>query len=285
MTSAAAKMVKNVPVPPARPRTGSPSRDDEILNSLAGPASSKTTTAEAKAHRRRWTSSGPRTATPANCSSSRPGPRPCSRARTRMSWRTYQTRSNAAGCSSPAAASARRSRPGRCASSRARSTSTSFKQGEVLVTDKTDPDWEPIMKKAAAIVTNRGGRTCHAAIVSRELGVPAIVGTEHGTEVLKDGQIVTVSCAEGDTGFVYEGRLPFEVRAHEPERPAAPRTKVMMNVANPEEAFSLSLHPQRRRRPRARGIHHHHLHQDPSARAARLRQARRRRSESDRSTS
>ena len=81
------------------------------------------------------------------------------------------------------------------------------------------PDWEPIMKKAAAIVTNRGGRTCHAAIVSRELGVPAIVGTEHGTEVLQDGQMVTVSCAEGDTGFVYEGRLPFRRAAHEPERP------------------------------------------------------------------
>ena len=75
--------------------------------------------------------------------------------------------------------------------------------------EKTDPDWEPMMKKAAAIVTDRGGRTCHAAIVSRELGVPAIVGTEHGTDSLKDGQIVTVSCAEGDTGFVYEGRLPF----------------------------------------------------------------------------
>jgi pyruvate,water dikinase len=80
-----------------------------------------------------------------------------------------------------------------------------FIQGEILVTDKTDPDWEPIMKKAAAIITNRGGRTCHAAIVSRELGVPAIVGTEHGTDRLKEGQVVTVSCAEGDTGFVYEG--------------------------------------------------------------------------------
>ena len=86
-----------------------------------------------------------------------------------------------------------------------------FQEGEVLVTDKTDPDWEPIMKKAAAIVTNRGGRTCHAAIVSRELGVAAIVGTEHGTELLRNGQAVTVSCAEGDIGFVYEGKLPFEV--------------------------------------------------------------------------
>jgi hypothetical protein len=79
------------------------------------------------------------------------------------------------------------------------------------VTDKTDPDWEPIMKKAAAIVTNRGGRTCHAAIVSRELGVPAIVGCGNATEAIKDGQEVTVSCAEGDEGFVYAGLLPFEV--------------------------------------------------------------------------
>ncbi len=118
-----------------------------------------------------------------------------------------------------------------------------FKEGEILVTDKTDPDWEPIMKKAAAIVTNRGGRTCHAAIVSRELGVPAIVGTEHGTEQLKDGQIVTVSCAEGDTGFVYDGRLQFEVQRTSLKNLARPRTKVMMNVGNPEEAFSLSFIP------------------------------------------
>ena len=118
-----------------------------------------------------------------------------------------------------------------------------FKKGEVLVTDKTDPDWEPIMKKAAAIITNRGGRTCHAAIVSRELGVPAIVGTEHGTELLKDGQTVTVSCAEGDTGFVYEGRLQFEVKHTNLTSLSRPRTKVMMNVANPEEAFSLSFIP------------------------------------------
>jgi len=118
-----------------------------------------------------------------------------------------------------------------------------FKDGEVLVTDKTDPDWEPIMKKAAAIVTNRGGRTCHAAIVSRELGVPAIVGTEHGTELLKDGQMVTVSCAEGDTGFVYDGRLQFDVKRTSLKNLARPRTRVMMNVGNPEEAFSLSFIP------------------------------------------
>jgi len=118
-----------------------------------------------------------------------------------------------------------------------------FQQGEVLVTDKTDPDWQPIMKKAAAIITNRGGRTCHAAIVSRELGVPAIVGTEHGTDALKDGQMVTVSCAEGDAGFVYEGALPFDVTRTDLKALGHPRTRVMLNLANPEEAFSLSFIP------------------------------------------
>lgn len=118
-----------------------------------------------------------------------------------------------------------------------------FQAGEVLVTDKTDPDWEPIMKKAAAIVTNRGGRTCHAAIVSRELGVPAIVGTETGTAVLHDGQVVTVSCAEGDTGFVYEGQLAFERNRTDLTELPRPRTRVMMNVGNPEQAFGLSFLP------------------------------------------
>ena len=118
-----------------------------------------------------------------------------------------------------------------------------FKAGDVLVTDKTDPDWEPIMKKAAAIVTNRGGRTCHAAIVSRELGIPAIVGTEKGTEVLRNGQAVTVSCAEGDTGFVYDGRLKFDVQRLDLANLERPKTKIMMNVGNPEEAFALSFIP------------------------------------------
>jgi pyruvate,water dikinase len=118
-----------------------------------------------------------------------------------------------------------------------------FQPGEVLVTDKTDPDWEPIMKKAAAIVTNRGGRTCHAAIVSRELGVPAIVGTEHGTDTLATGQSVTVSCAEGDTGFVYEGARPFDVERIDVSAIGRPATKIMMNVGNPDEAFALSFTP------------------------------------------
>ena len=118
-----------------------------------------------------------------------------------------------------------------------------FQEGEILVAEKTDPDWEPIMKKAAAIVTNRGGRTCHAAIVSRELGLPAIVGTEHATELLRNGQTVTVSCAEGDIGVVYDGKLPFEVERTNLKGLPRPRTKVMMNVANPEEAFALSFIP------------------------------------------
>jgi len=118
-----------------------------------------------------------------------------------------------------------------------------FCEGDVLVADKTDPDWEPVMKKAAAIITNRGGRTCHAAIVSRELGVPAIVGTEHATEALQEGQSVTVSCAEGDTGFVYDGKLAFEVKQTSLTALQRPRTKVMLNLANPEEAFALSFLP------------------------------------------
>jgi pyruvate,water dikinase len=115
--------------------------------------------------------------------------------------------------------------------------------GDVLVTDKTDPDWEPTMKKAAAIVTNRGGRTCHAAIVSRELGLPAIVGTETATAVLTTGQFVTVSCAEGETGFVYEGRLPVDIERIDLETISRPRTKIMLNVANPDEALRLSQLP------------------------------------------
>jgi pyruvate,water dikinase len=115
--------------------------------------------------------------------------------------------------------------------------------GEVLVTDKTDPDWEPVMKRAAAIVTNRGGRTCHAAIVSRELGLPAIVGTNNGTELLRDGAEVTVCCAEGDTGNVYEGKLLFTIDTVNLRELPRPKTKVMVNVGNPDEVFTLSQIP------------------------------------------
>jgi pyruvate,water dikinase len=118
-----------------------------------------------------------------------------------------------------------------------------FQAGEVLVTDRTDPDWEPIMKKAAAIVTNQGGRVCHAAIIARELGIPAIVGTEDGTDLLKTGQEVTVSCCEGEEGRVYEGILPFEVQEMDLGELPPIRTPLMMNVGNPEEAFSLSAIP------------------------------------------
>lgn len=118
-----------------------------------------------------------------------------------------------------------------------------FKKGEVLVTEKTDPDWEPIMKKAAAIVTNRGGRTCHAAIVSRELGVPAIVGAVGATNLITQGQPVTVCCAEGETGIVYDGTLPYDVNRTRVADIQRPRTKIMMNVANPEEAFAQSMTP------------------------------------------
>ena len=115
--------------------------------------------------------------------------------------------------------------------------------GDILVTDMTDPDWEPVMKRAAAIVTNRGGRTCHAAIVARELGIPAVVGTGKGTAVLKDGEVVTVSCAEGDTGNVYAGKLRFSVEALASEALPEPPVKLMMNVANPERAFEFAQIP------------------------------------------
>ncbi|MGB8143913.1 MAG: phosphoenolpyruvate synthase [Chromatiaceae bacterium] len=115
--------------------------------------------------------------------------------------------------------------------------------GDVLITDMTDPDWEPIMKRAAAIVTNRGGRTCHAAIIARELGVPAVVGCVDATAKVTEGQPVTVSCAEGDTGFIYEGALPFEHKiiemSHMPDIPV----KIMMNVGNPDRAFAFAATP------------------------------------------
>ncbi|OLT62608.1 phosphoenolpyruvate synthase [Moorena bouillonii] len=118
-----------------------------------------------------------------------------------------------------------------------------FQAKEVLVTDKTDPDWEPIMKRASAIVTNQGGRTCHAAIIAREMGIPAIVGCGNATNQLKTGQLVTVSCAEGDEGKVYQGLLPFEVQETLLDNLPRTRTKIMMNVGNPEKAFSLSSLP------------------------------------------
>lgn len=116
-------------------------------------------------------------------------------------------------------------------------------EGDVLVTDMTDPNWEPVMKRASAIVTNRGGRTCHAAIIARELGIPAIVGCGDATEVLTEGESVTVSCAEGDTGYVYRGRLEYEIvttdMGHLPDLPV----KIMMNVGNPELAFEFAQIP------------------------------------------
>ncbi len=120
---------------------------------------------------------------------------------------------------------------------------SAFKAGEVLVADTTTPDWEPVMKTAAAIVTNRGGRTCHAAIVSRELGIPAVVGTDNGTEVLKNNQEITVSCAEGETGNVYEGILDFEIEKTDLSRLPHPKIEIMMNLGNPDKAFSLASLP------------------------------------------
>jgi pyruvate, water dikinase len=115
--------------------------------------------------------------------------------------------------------------------------------GDVLVTDMTDPDWEPVMKRAAAIVTNRGGRTCHAAIIARELGIPAVVGCGEATQRIKDGLEVTVSCAEGDTGYVYDGALPFDCMDIELDALPEIPVKIMMNVANPDRAFDFAAIP------------------------------------------
>lgn len=116
-------------------------------------------------------------------------------------------------------------------------------EGDVLVTDMTDPDWEPVMKRASAIVTNRGGRTCHAAIIARELGIPAVVGCGNATEKLRSGSSVTVSCAEGDTGFIYEGLLDFELRENSIDSMPDLSFKIMMNVGNPDRAFDFSALP------------------------------------------
>lgn len=116
-------------------------------------------------------------------------------------------------------------------------------EGDVLVTDMTDPDWEPVMKRASAIVTNRGGRTCHAAIIARELGIPAVVGCGNATEKLSSGSNVTVSCAEGDTGFIYDGLLDFELRENSVESMPDLSFKIMMNVGNPDRAFDFSALP------------------------------------------
>ena len=117
--------------------------------------------------------------------------------------------------------------------------------GDVLVTDMTDPDWEPVMKRAAAIVTNRGGRTCHAAIIARELGIPAVVGCVDATSAIREGQEVTVSCAEGDTGYVYDGQLEFESKQIELDRMPEIPVKIMMNVGNPDRAFAFAAIPHR----------------------------------------
>jgi len=122
---------------------------------------------------------------------------------------------------------------------------TRVQSGDVLVADMTDPDWEPVMKRAAAIVTNRGGRTCHAAIIARELGIPAVFGCSDTTETIREGQPITVSCAEGDTGFVYDGALPFEQKNLELDSLPPITTKIMMNVGNPDRAFDFASIPHR----------------------------------------
>ncbi|MFW6378902.1 MAG: phosphoenolpyruvate synthase [Nanoarchaeota archaeon] len=120
-----------------------------------------------------------------------------------------------------------------------------FEKGDVLITEMTDPDWEPIMKIASAIVTNRGGRTCHAAIISRELGIPCVVGTDNGTEILKTGQEVTVDCTQGDAGYVYDGIVDYDVEELKIDNMPSTKTKIMMNLGNPAQAFETSFIPNK----------------------------------------
>ena len=145
--------------------------------------------------------------------------------------------------------------------------------GDVLVADMTDPDWEPVMKRASAIVTNRGGRTCHAAIIARELGIPAVVGCGDATRRIKEGQPVTVSCAEGDTGYIYDGQLEFSQSQIELDSLPDIPVKIMMNVGNPDRAFDFAAHPEPGRGPGAAGIHHQSHDRRAPEGAARVRHA------------
>ena len=149
-----------------------------------------------------------------------------------------------------------------------------FDEGEILVADMTDPDWEPIMKRASAIVTNRGGRTCHAAIIARELGIPAVVGTGSATRDLTDGRAVTVSCAEGDTGFIYDGELDFTHRGDRAVGDAGDRHQDHDERRHARAGVRLRPAPQRRRRPGAAGVHHQPADRDPPQGAARPRRPR-----------
>ena len=136
--------------------------------------------------------------------------------------------------------------------------------GDVLVTDMTDPNWEPVMKRASAIVTNRGGRTCHAAIIARELGIPAVVGCGDATDLLKDGTLVTVSCAEGDTGNIYDGLLETEITEVQRGEMPALDVKIMMNVGNPQLAFDFAQIPNGGVGLGAAGVHHQQQHRRAS---------------------
>ena len=140
-----------------------------------------------------------------------------------------------------------------------------FEAGDLLITERTDPDWEPILKRASGVVTDQGGRTCHAAIIAREMGITAIVGTGDGTQRIQDGDAITISCCEGDVGRVYRGNLPFSVTEQAIDDLPATRTRILINVGNPEEAFNLAAIPLRRGGPGQAGVHHRQSHQGAPA--------------------
>ena len=210
--------------------------DADVQSSRARRSSSSRTTAA------RWTSNGARTARPAAIY------RAAGAAGNRAEPRRPHDPALHAEAALARAGAGPRDRPAHRRAVRARVVAgaremSRVQPGDVLVSDMTDPDWEPVMKRAAAIVTNRGGRTCHAAIIARELGIPAVVGCGDATTKIRDGQPVTVSCAEGDTGYVYEGRLDFEQQQIELDALPPPPVRIMMNVGNPDRAFDFASIP------------------------------------------
>ena len=193
----------------------------------------------APATRRRWTSSGPRTARAGSSTSSRRVPRRCIAQKQTGRLEVFHFHGTGRVLARGKSVGGRIG-VGVARVIRSAAELLSFRDGEVLVAPSTDPDWEPVLKRAAAVVTEQGGRTCHAAIVSRELGLPCVVGTGDATRAIRSGAEVTVSCAEGDEGRVYEGKLPFEREEIDPAALPTPRVPIMLNVGDPRNAFRLA---------------------------------------------
>ena len=233
---------RNVPTDRKEQREVLPHGRGSARRSPARPSRSRSITAPRRASTVRWTWNGPRTAWTGGSTSCRRARKPWRRAATVISSRNIGSRSTVRS-RSKAARSATKIAFGKARVIEHLSELSQFLPGEILVADTTSPDWGTVMKSAAGIVTNRGGRTCHAAIVARELGIPAIVGTDAATRAIRTGEMISVCCAEGDVGKVYEGEIEFSIEKTDLSNLPRPATHVMMNVGNPESAFSLSALP------------------------------------------